>query len=213
MRCQGNIGISMGLSFLSTLFSPLTVPGIFFLATHVKPEWAAAYQKLSLPWGDIFVTLCLSLFLPLVAGMWLAGKTEARWVKVRTIIQKCVPWLLLFLLAGAAWNFRSSIGGIDLMMITMVLGISLSCFMTAYFFSRFMGQDYTTGVTYAWEVSIQNSGLGMVLGIVYFGNVPEVSLVCALWGIWQMVMGVVVSGVIRKIITKDGELCQSTSIG
>jgi len=67
-------------------------------------------------------------------------------------------------------------------------------------------------VTYAWEVSIQNSGLGMVLGLVYFSHVPEVSLVCALWGIWQMVMGVVVSGVIKKMISREEVVCQ-TNVG
>lgn len=213
MRCQGNIGLSMGLTFISTLLSPITVPGIFYLATHMRPDWATAYKQLSLPWGDIFVTLCFSLFLPLMVGMWLAGKTDPRIVRIRTVIQKCVPWLLLILMSGAAWNFRSSIPRIDFTMVMMVLGISLSCLFTTYFLSRAIGQDYFTGITYAWEVSIQNSGLGMVLGIVYFANVPEVSLVCALWGVWQMVMGVVVSGFIRKIITKDGELCQSTNVG
>ena len=42
----------------------------------------------------------------------------------------------------------------------------------------------------------------MVLGLVYFAHVPEVSLVCALWGIWQMVMGVIVSSLIGKFVHK-----------
>jgi predicted Na+-dependent transporter len=85
--------------------------------------------------------------------------------------------------------------------------------MTAYFFSRCIGQDYQTSVTYAWEVSIQNSGLGMVLGIVYVPSIPEVSLVCALWGLWQMLMGVVLSGFIRKMITRNGVVCQTSNAG
>lgn len=211
IRCQGNMGISIGLSFLSTLLSPLTVPGIFYLATQFRPEWKQAYLKLSLPWGDIFITLIVSLFIPLMIGLWMGTKSGRRWERSRLIIQKCVPWLLLVLLIGAAWSFRTSISGISTSMLMMVLGISLGCFTTAYFFSRFIQQDYTISVTYAWEVSIQNSGLGMVLGLVYFSHVPEVSLVCALWGIWQMVMGVVASGFIRKIISKEEVVCQTNA--
>ena len=87
-------------------------------------------------------------------------------------------------------------------MLFMVMGISTGCFITAYFFTRLITRDYSTSVTIAWEVSIQNSGLGMVLGLVYFAHIPEVSLVCALWGIWQMVMGVIVSSLIGKFVHK-----------
>lgn len=211
IRCQGSMGISIGLSFLSTLFSPLTVPGIFFMATQINHKWSEAYQKLELPWDNIFTTLLTSLFLPLLVGLWMGTKTGLTWERARMLIQKCVPWLLLILLMGATWSFRSSLSGINPLMLVMVLGISLACFTTAYFFSRCINQDYTTSVTYAWEVSIQNSGLGMVLGLVYFSHVPEVSLVCALWGIWQMVMGVVVSGMIKKIISKNEVVCQSNA--
>ena len=213
IRCQGNMGISIGLSFLSTLFSPLTVPGIFFLATQINPKWSEAYQKLELPWDNIFTTLLTSLFLPLLVGLWMGTKTGSAWERTRILIQKCVPWLLLILLIGAGWSFRASIPNINSLMLVMVLGISLACFTTAYFFSRFINQDYSTSVTYAWEVSIQNSGLGMVLGLVYFAHVPEVSLVCAIWGLWQMVMGVVVSGMIKKLITKNNEVVCQTNAG
>ncbi|MBA2405476.1 MAG: hypothetical protein H0V66_11940 [Bdellovibrionales bacterium] len=213
IRSSGNIGISMGLSFLSTLFSPLTVPGIFFLATHANSNWSEAYKSLELPWGSIFNTLITSLFIPLFVGLWMGTKQTPGWIRSRVIIQKSVPWLLFALLAGATWSFRKSLSGIDSLMVLMVIGISMSCFMTAYFFNRFIAQDYSTSVTIAWEVSIQNSGLGMVLGLVYFSNVPEVSLVCALWGIWQMVMGVIVSGLIGKFISRNEVVCQMSNAG
>ncbi len=200
IRSKGNIGISMGLSFLSTLFSPLTVAGIFFLATHANSAWTQAYKDLELPWGNIFNTLLTSLFIPLVIGIWMSAQAGAGWTKVRELIQKSVPWLLISLLAGACWSFRQSLSGIDTTMLLMVFGISLGCFVAAYLFTFIVTREYSTSVTIAWEVSIQNSGLGMVLGLVYFAHIPEVSLVCALWGIWQMAMGVMVSGIIGKYI-------------
>lgn len=202
IRSKGNIGISMGLSFLSTLFSPITVGGIFFLATHARSEWVQAYKNLELPWTDIFKTLIVSIFIPLIVGIWMSAQAGPGWTRVREMIEKSVPWLLISLLVGACWSFRESLSGIDSRMLIMVLGISLGCFITAYFFTRFLTRDYCTSITIAWEVSIQNSGLGMVLGLVYFGHIPEVSLVCALWGIWQMLMGVVVSSLIGKYVAK-----------
>lgn len=213
IRSNGNIGISMGLSFLSTLFSPLTVPAIFFLATHVNSQWSDAYKSLELPWGNIFNTLITSLFIPLIIGLWMGTKHTPKWVQARNIIQKCVPWLLFALLAGATWSFRKSLSGIDSQMVLMVVGISMGCFITAYFLNRFIAQDYSTSITIAWEVSIQNSGLGMVLGLVYFANIPEVSLVCALWGIWQMFMGVIVSGLIGKFNSRNEIACQTSNAG
>lgn len=213
IRSNGNIGISMGLSFLSTLFSPITVPGIFFLATHANSQWSDAYKSLELPWGSIFNTLITSLFIPLIIGLWMGTKQTPKWVKARVIIQKCVPWLLFALLVGATWSFRKSLSGIDSLMVLMVVGISMGCFITAYFLNRFIAQDYSTSITIAWEVSIQNSGLGMVLGLVYFANIPEVSLVCALWGIWQMFMGVIVSGIIGKFISRNEVACQTSNVG
>lgn len=202
IRSKGNIGISMGLSFLSTLFSPITVGGIFYLATHARSEWTQAYKSLELPWIDIFKTLIISIFIPLIIGIWMSAQAGPGWSKVREMIQKSVPWLLISLLVGATWSFRESLSGIDSLMLIMVLGISLGCFITAFFFTQFLTRDYSTSVTIAWEVSIQNSGLGMVLGLVYFSHIPEVSLVCALWGIWQMLMGVVVSTLIGKYAGK-----------
>ena len=202
IRSKGNIGISMGLSFLSTLFSPLTVGGIFYLATHANSAWIQAYQNLELPWGNILNTLITSIFIPLIIGIWMSSQAGAGWMRARELIQESVPWLLISLLIGACWSFRESLYGIDSLMLLMVMGISTGCFITAYFFTRLLTQDYSTSVTIAWEVSIQNSGLGMVLGLVYFAHIPEVSLVCALWGIWQMAMGVIVSSLIGKFVDK-----------
>ena len=202
IRSKGNIGISMGLSFLSTLFSPISVGGIFYLATHANSAWIQAYKNLELPWGNILNTLITSIFIPLVIGIWMSSQAGAGWTRTRELIQKSVPWLLISLLIGACWSFRESLSGINSLMLLMVMGISTGCFITAYFFTRFITQDYSTSVTIAWEVSIQNSGLGMVLGLVYFAHIPEVSLVCALWGIWQMAMGVIVSSLIGKFVDK-----------
>jgi BASS family bile acid:Na+ symporter len=202
IRSKGNIGISMGLSFLSTLFSPITVGGIFYLATHANSAWIQAYKNLELPLGNILNTLITSIFIPLVIGIWMSSQAGAGWTRTRELIQKSVPWLLISLLIGACWSFRESLSGIDSLMLLMVMGISTGCFITAYFFTRLITRDYSTSVTIAWEVSIQNSGLGMVLGLVYFAHIPEVSLVCALWGIWQMVMGVIVSSLIGKFVHK-----------
>jgi BASS family bile acid:Na+ symporter len=202
IRSKGNIGISMGLSFLSTLFSPISVGGIFYLATHANSAWIQAYKNLELPWGNILNTLITSIFIPLVIGIWMSSQAGAGWTRTRELIQKSVPWLLISLLIGACWSFRESLSGIDSLMLLMVMGISTGCFITAYFFTRLITRDYSTSVTIAWEVSIQNSGLGMVLGLVYFAHIPEVSLVCALWGIWQMVMGVIVSSLIGKFVHK-----------
>ena len=202
IRSKGNIGISMGLSFLSTLFSPITVGGIFYLATHANSAWIQAYKNLELPLGNILNTLITSIFIPLVIGIWMSSQAGAGWTRTRELIQKSVPWLLISLLIGACWSFRESLSGIDSLMLFMVMGISTGCFITAYFFTRLITRDYSTSVTIAWEVSIQNSGLGMVLGLVYFAHIPEVSLVCALWGIWQMVMGVIVSSLIGKFVHK-----------
>lgn len=213
IRSNGNIGLSTGLTFFSTLLSPITVPGIFFLATHSNSEWSEAYKVLELSWGNIFKTLMTSLFIPLIIGLWMRSQQTPRWTMVRELIQKSVPWLLFALLSGACWSFRNALSGIDSSMIMMVAGISISCFIVSFFLNKLMSQDYTTSVTIAWEVSIQNSGLGMVLGLVYFSNVPEVSLVCALWGIWQIAMGFLVSGVISKIFSRNEVICQTPNVG
>jgi BASS family bile acid:Na+ symporter len=213
IRSNGNLGISMGLSFLSTLFSPLTVPGIFFLATHANPEWSQAYKSLELPWDNIINTLVTSIFIPLVVGLWMRNQEGAKWVKVRTSIEKSVPWLLGLILLGAIWSFRKSLYEIDRFMILMVMGASVGCFITAYLLTRLMTRDYSTSVTIAWEVSIQNSGLGMVLGLVYFSNIPEVSLVCSLWSIWQMLMGSLASSLIAKSLSRKETLCQVSTAG
>lgn len=213
IRSNGSIGISMGLSFLSTLFSPLTVPGIFYLATHANPEWSQAYKSLELPWDNIINTLITSIFIPLVIGIWMRNQEGPKWVKARNAIEKSVPWLLMVILTGAIWSFRKSLNEINSFMILMVMGASVGCFITAYFITRLMTRDYSTSVTIAWEVSIQNSGLGMVLGLVYFSHIPEVSLVCSLWSIWQMLMGSLASSFIAKRLSRKEALCRPSIAG
>jgi bile acid:Na+ symporter, BASS family len=198
MRSQGRIGLSMGLTFISTLLSPLTVPLIFYLSSRVNSEWFGYYRALSLPWGSILQTLMLSLFTPLLVGMWLGQVQNRLLVRIRHGLQTCVPYLLGLLLTGAVWSFRAQIEHVNFLMLGLVFIVSFGSLVLTYFLSRLLGFDYSTSITFAWEVSIQNSGLGMVLGIVYFNSVPEVGLTCALWGIWQMAAGALVSGVIHK---------------
>lgn len=213
VRSGGDVGLSMGLTFLSALFSPLTVPAIFYLATHANTDWITAYKALNLEWGNIFVTLFQSLFLPLVTGMWIANQTSSFWINFKKRIQQIVPFLLFTILGGAVWSFRASIPKLTLSMILFVMLISFTSFLASYLLSKILKKDYSTSITYAWEVSIQNSGLGMVLGIVYFSHVPEVSLVCALWGIWQIGMGFIISGIIGKRLSRSEVICQATNVG
>jgi bile acid:Na+ symporter, BASS family len=198
MRSRGRISLSMGLTFVSTLLSPLTVPLIFYLSSRVDSEWFGYYRALSLPWGSILQTLLLSLFTPLLVGMWLGQSQKGLLMRIRHGIQVSVPYLLGGLLAGAVWSFRAQIDHVNFLMMALVFILSFGSLVLIYFLSRLLSLDYSTSITFAWEVSIQNSGLGMVLGILYFGSVPEVGLTCALWGIWQMGVGGLVSGFIQK---------------
>ena len=44
------------------------------------------------------------------------------------------------------------------------------------------------------EVGIQNSGLGLVILFNFFQNIGGAAMITALWGVWHIISGLILSG-------------------
>ena len=213
---KGNVELSVSMTAVSTVFSPIVTPFNFWFWGNLYLKFAALSGTLTIPhlvipFMEIFKTVFLILGIPIVLGMLFSHFLP----KVAQKIQKpfnifSIAVFAVMVLGMFIPNWQIFIKYIIFIFI-LVLIHNACAFATGFCGATLMKLPVVDRRSITIEVGIQNSGLGLTLllnpaifnplvwnnpetGILYGGML----FVTAWWGIWHIISGLTIATIFRN---------------
>ena len=200
---KANIALSVGLTAFATLSATFFTPFNFAFWGGMYVRFYQKAGHLNIPIHIDFLEMAKTVFIllgiPLIAGMWVSSKFPgfARRNMKRIRITSLV--LYLSFIAGALVanleHFTAVIFPIGL----LVLLLNVQTLSTGYIVGTVAGVSRPDRRTLSIETGIQNSGLALILIFNLFHGNGGMAFMAAWWGIWQMVSGLLVALILRRI--------------
>ncbi len=204
-NANGNLGLSLGLVFFSTLASPITAPLVLHAFAHITGgDYAEDLHELASQGTNTF--LCLVVVAPALIGLFtnqLLG--EQRVAKIKPHI-KLINFLFLLLLnySNAStslpevfkrpdWDFLALV----LMVTSIVCAIS---FFAGWLIARIFKGDKGDKAALMFGLGMNNNGTGLVLASTALYDHPAVMLPVIFYTLVQQVIAALVD---RKIFKAE----------
>ena len=198
--CKGNSELSVSLTAINTALCVFTTPFNFSFWGSMYIRFADKripdLPELSIPIGDIFITIFILLGIPLVLGV-LCGHYLP---KITKALKKPMQYLSIIFFVGMvviafAGNFSVFIKCI-LYIFVIVLVHNLLALGIGFGTSTLLKTPFRDRRTITIETGIQNSGLGLALLLnpkifdpAVWENNGGMLVIVAWWGVWHIISG------------------------
>jgi BASS family bile acid:Na+ symporter len=192
---KADLGLSVTLTTISTFFCVFFTPFNFEFWSSLYPETSNLLKSVSLDVFELFETVFLFLILPVFVGMLFRAKKPVLTQK----IMKPIKWFSMFIfigfMAAAFFNNKDNFIKYADLVVALVIVHNLSALALGYMVGRLGKLGEPASRSIAIETGIQNSGLGLIICFNFFPEIGEMALLCASWGIWHIISGMVLSAV------------------
>ncbi|MBX9929104.1 MAG: bile acid:sodium symporter family protein [Gemmatimonadaceae bacterium] len=186
---RGNTVLSVSISSTSTVLSIVATPLVLRWWGSLYPPTRALLQAVAVDPLEMFVTIVALLGIPIAIGLTMQLRAPALAERLRTPAkQLSVVIFALFLVGALAANWRYFLEYVDGVAIAVALHNALAL-TTGYLTARAMGLPERDRRAVAFEVGIQNSGLGLILVFTFFDGLGGMAIVAAWWGVWHIIAG------------------------
>jgi BASS family bile acid:Na+ symporter len=189
---RGDVALSVGMTTVSTLLSPLLTPLIMLSLVGNRVEIHAV---------AMFKSILIVTLLPIGIGLGL----NLLWGKSKRYQTCCEIMPGLSVLAFAcivggviSFNGRSFFGSGLLIFIGIFLHNALG-YLTGYWSALLVRMPLPKRRTVAIEVGIQNAGLATNLATHHFAALPEAAIASAVSCVWHSISGTLVAGLFQCI--------------
>lgn len=159
---RGNVALSVAVTSVSTLISPLLTPAIFLML---------AGEMLEIQAGSMLMSIVKMVLFPIVLGL-IVHKVLGNKTEKLTDALPLVSVAAIVLIIGAVVVLHNGIG-----------------YLLGFFAAKWTGLPYDAQKTLAIEVGMQNSGLGAALAAAHFAAAPVVAVPSALFSVWHNISG------------------------
>ncbi len=213
---KGNVELSVSMTAVSTVFSPLVTPFNFWLWGNmllnlINKRNSLEIPHLQIPFWDIFTTVFLILGIPIVLGMLCSAKCPKLTAKIKKPLSIfSIVVFVVMVLGMFIPNFELFINYIIFIFI-LVLIHNGCAFGTGFLGATVMKLPKRDRRSLTIEVGIQNSGLGLTLLLnpnifrPEIWNNPETGVmfggmmwITAWWGIWHIISGMTIASIFRR---------------
>lgn len=174
-----NLALSLTLTAVSTLLSPLLTP--FFmqlLANELVP-----IDFLAMFWSIIKIVI-----LPILAGLLFNHFAHGRFTWLDKAMPKVSMAAIAIIITIITASGRDSLLSIGLVLIAVVIAHNFSGYLLGYYGSKLLGLDEKSSRTVAFEVGMQNSGLASGIALE-MGRLATMGLAPAVFGPFMNISG------------------------
>lgn len=205
-NANGNLALSLGLVFFSTVLSPIVTPASFNIFSEMaSEEFERVLQGLAAYGSGAF--LGLWVVLPSLLGIALRRIASENWLSGYMPYLKLVNSIVLLCLnysnaavslpqAMAEWDY-------DFLVISLAVssGLCLTLFTAGHGLSRLFRLDKAERVSLMFGLGMNNNGTGLVLASLALSAYPNIMVPVIFYNLIQhIIAGIVNEGMNRKAV-------------
>lgn len=202
-NANGNLALSLGLVFLSTVLSPVVTPVAFYIFGEMaSDEYEKILQDLAAYGSGTFLGIWVVLpsLLGIAARLILTEDWQAKGMPYLKFINSIV--LLLLNYSNAAVSLPQTLidPDYDFLAITLAItaGLCLTLFAAGYGLSRFFRLDRAESVSLMFGLGMNNNGTGLVLASLALASYPNIMVPIIFYNLVQHI----VAGTLHKIMSR-----------
>ena len=193
-RSGGNVALSVSMTAVGNLLYIVMLPLSLAFWGSLHPAASELLEAVELSPGQMLVEIFMIIGLPFLLGLFI----RHRFIEFARRVEPFVRWfsllaLLAFIVGALAGNWQYFIAflGIIVLVVTVHDGVALAI---GYTTATVGGLGTRERKAMTFEVGIRNAGLGLGLVFTFFGGLGGMAIVAGWWGIWDIIVGLVVAG-------------------
>ena len=188
---KGDVALSVSLTSVSTVISPILTPWITLLLIgnqiHFNPV-------------DMFVSIIEIVIIPIVLGLMLNYIFPDFCEKLKDYLPAVSSIVICLIVAGVIGaNKEAILTSSAIIIIVIVLQYFLAMIL-GFGVGYLAGMDKKQIVTVAIELAFQNSGLSTSLAKTHFPNLSQATVPGALYSVWQNLAGSILAYIFRRYV-------------
>jgi len=188
-HARGTTAVSVTMTAIATAAAIVMTPFNLAFWAGRNPDTRAILADVALDPVEMVTAVLLLLGVPLLAGLYAAHRHPAWVARMRRPMRTfSLAAFGLFVVAALAANWAHFRSWVPVVAMAVLLqnGMALA---TGYLGATVARLPEADRRAVAIEVGIQNSGLGLILVLNFFGGLGGMAVVAAWWGVWHMVSG------------------------
>lgn len=190
---KGDVALSVTMTSVSTLISPVTIPLLMY---------AYAGQWINVAVYSLFISTVKIIILPVVLGVGTRILLREKIHYLLPVLPSVSAVSIIFIVAVIVAANAASIASVGLSIAAVVILHNSLGLVTGYYVARLSGMDTAKSRTVSIEVGMQNSGLAVALANLHFGALA--ALPGAVFSVWHNISGSTIAWWWRKhTITTD----------
>ncbi|WP_036570195.1 bile acid:sodium symporter family protein [Nocardioides sp. URHA0032] len=197
-RAGGDVALSISLTTASNVVAIVLTPAAVAFWCGLNPAADDLLNDVSINAWGMAAEVALLIGLPFAAGLLAAWRFPGFSARARRFVEPGALVLLLLIvvggLAGQFAAFRTYVGAVAL---AIVLQNAISL-LAGYGTGRGLRLAVPGVRAMTFELGVRNTGLALVLALGFFGDLGGVAFVAALWGLWDVTTGLVLSSWWRR---------------
>ncbi len=175
---RGNVAYSVALTTVSTFLSPWITPALTLVLLG---------NVVRVPYVGMMLTIIKAVLLPLLAGMVfrrLLGRRIAGFIELFPTLS---IFAIVVICAVVVARNVELIREASATLLALVVALNAVGMAGGWYFGRLIRLREAERRTLAIEIGMQNAGMGTVLALTHFSNMPGVALPSAIFTLWCIV--------------------------
>lgn len=179
LMAKGDVALSVSITSVSTLLSPIMTPLIVILLTGSDID----VQPLSL-FSSIVMIIIFPISMGLIARM-IFGPNLTDVMKV--LLPIMTTFSIMSLTGATVGANKDIIASVSITILFVVMAHNVLGFIGGYGVSRLVGLPSRQRKSYCFEIGMQNSSLAVALATLHFE--PAAAVAAAIFGVWHNISG------------------------
>ncbi len=194
---RGNVAYSVALTTCSSIFSAIFLPFAILFWTSLYPPTRDLVETIQLDRASFIINTSITLLIPLAVGITTAHLKPALAQRLQSY---CLPLAVMIILMIVVFGLASNSGllrDFGAAVLPYVILHNAAAFFVGGIIGKFALKTPPARRALAFEIGIQNSGLGLLIMLSQFGGLGSGAMIIATWGIWHFVGGFALTAAFR----------------